>query len=148
MSSSEWTYNGQQFANIEQFPENTYGFIYKITRISDGKFYVGRKNLYSERNKPLTKKELAEHTGKGKKPTKKKVVAESDWQAYFGSEATLKADVKERGKEAFKREIIHLCSHKKQMTYQELRHQILQGCLESDNCWNSNILGKFWKKDI
>lgn len=134
--------------SLDDFPKDVIGFTYRITRISDGKFYVGRKNLYSERNKPLTKKELSEHTGKGRKPTKKKVVAESDWQAYFGHEATLKADVKERGKEAFKREIIHLCSHKKQMTYQELRHQILQGCLESDNCWNSNILGKFWKKDI
>lgn len=143
-----WEYNGKEMSSLEDFPINTIGFTYRITRIIDGKFYIGRKNLYSERSKPLTKKELSEHTGKGKKPTKKKVVAESDWQAYFGSEATLKADVKERGKEAFKREIIHLCSHKKQMTYQELRHQILQGCLESDNCWNSNILGKFWKKDI
>ena len=143
-----WLYNNKVIEKIEDFPEGTFGFIYKITRIEDGKFYVGRKNLYSERTKLLTKKELSEQTGKGKKPTKKKVVAESDWQAYFGSEATLKADVKEKGKEAFKREIIHLCSHKKQMTYQELRYQILEGCLESENCWNSNVLGKFFKKDI
>ena len=143
-----WLYNNKVIEKIEDFPEGTFGFIYKITRNEDGKFYVGRKNLYSERTKLLTKKELSEQTGKGKKPTKKKVVAESDWQAYFGSEATLKADVKEKGKEAFKREIIHLCSHKKQMTYQELRYQILEGCLESDNCWNSNVLGKFFKKDI
>lgn len=143
-----WLYNNKVIEKIEDFPEGTFGFIYKITRNEDGKFYVGRKNLYSERTKLLTKKELSEQTGKGKKPTKKKVVAESDWQAYFGSEATLKADVKEKGKEAFKREIIHLCSHKKQMTYQELRYQILEGCLESENCFNGNILGKFWKKDI
>lgn len=148
MLSYEWTYKDDFLGSIEDFPEGTFGFIYKITRLSDGKFYVGRKNLYSERTKLLTKKELLEHTGKGKKPTKKKVVAESDWRLYFGSEPTLKADVKELGKEAFKREIIHLCNHKKQMTYQELRHQILQGCLESDNCWNSNVLGKFFKKDI
>lgn len=143
-----WLYNNKVIEKIEDFPEGTFGFIYKITRNEDGKFYVGRKNLYSERTKLLTKKELSEQTGKGKKPTKKKVVAESDWQAYFGSEDTLKADVKEKGKEAFKREIIHLCSHKKQMTYQELRYQILEGCLESENCFNGNILGKFWKKDI
>ena len=148
MLSSEWTYNGEVFENIEQFPEGSYGFIYKITRLSDGKFYVGRKNLHTERSKPLTKKELSEHTGKGKKPTKKKVIAESDWKAYFGSEASLKVDVKEQGKDAYKREILFICMHKKQMTYQELRHQILEGCLESDNCFNGNILGKFWKKDI
>ncbi len=143
-----WFYKGQVIKEIGEFPENTYGFIYKITRIEDGKFYIGRKNLYSERTKALTKKELAEHTGKGKKPTKKKVIAESDWKDYYGSEASLKAEVKQLGKGAFKREVLHLCTHKKQMTYQELRHQILQGCLESDNCFNGNILGKFWKKDI
>jgi hypothetical protein len=143
-----WIYNEKEMCSLDDFPKDVIGFTYRITRITDGKFYIGRKNLYSERTKLLTKKELLEHTGKGKKPTKKKVVAESDWKAYFGSEPTLKADVKELGKEAFKREIIHLCNHKKQMTYQELRHQILQGCLESDNCWNSNVLGKFFKKDI
>lgn len=143
-----WFYKGQVIKEIGEFPENTYGFIYKITRIEDGKFYIGRKNLYSERSKALTKKELAEHTGKGKKPTKKKVIAESDWQEYYGSEASLKAEIKQIGKPAFRREVLHLCTHKKQMTYQELRHQILQGCLESDNCFNGNILGKFWKKDI
>lgn len=143
-----WFYKGQVIKEIGEFPENTYGFIYKITRIEDGKFYIGRKNLYSERSKALTKKEIAEHTGKGKKPTKKKVIAESDWQEYYGSEASLKAEIKQIGKPAFRREVLHLCTHKKQMTYQELRHQILQGCLESDNCFNGNILGKFWKKDI
>ena len=61
-----WLYKSQVINNIADFPENTYGFIYKITRTSDGKFYVGRKNLYSERTKLLTKKELSEHTGKGK----------------------------------------------------------------------------------
>lgn len=143
-----WLFKDQVINSIEDFPESTYGFIYKITRTSDGKFYVGRKNLYSERTKALTKKELSEHTGKGKKPTKKKVVSESDWQTYYGSNATLKADVKATGKEGLVREILHLCTHKKQMTYQELRHQFLNGCLESENCWNDNILGKFWRKDI
>jgi hypothetical protein len=143
-----WLYKNDVIEDIEQFPENTYGFIYKITRISDGKFYVGRKNLYSERTKALTKKELSEHTGKGKKPTKKKVVSESDWKAYYGSNSILKADIKELGKDAFKREILHLCTHKKQMTYQETRYQFLEGCLESDNCYVDCILGKFWQKDI
>lgn len=144
---SNWIYNGEEVLTIEQLPQNAYSFIYLITRISDGKFYVGRKNLYSERTKALTKKELSEQTDK-RASKKKKVVAESDWMQYHGSEPTLKADVKETGKDAFKREIIHICTHKKQTTYQELRHQILLGCLESDNCYNAQILAKFWKKDV
>ena len=143
-----WFYENKEVTEEYQFDEKAVGFVYMITNIETGKFYIGRKVFTNTLTKKLTKKEISEQSGPGRKPTKKKVVAESDWQAYFGSEATLKADVKERGKEAFKREIIHLCSHKKQMTYQELRHQILQGCLESDNCFNGNILGKFWKKDI
>ena len=143
-----WLYKDQVINDMSEFPENTYGFIYKITRSSDGKFYVGRKNLYSERTKALTKKELSEHTGKGKKPTKKKVVSESDWKTYYGSNTNLKADIKGQGKDVFKREILHLCTHKKQMTYQEIRYQILEGCLESDNCYVDNVLGKFWRKDI
>lgn len=143
-----WKYKEEVITDISQFPEDTYGFIYKITCIEDGKFYVGRKNLRSERSKALTKKELLEYTGKGKKPTKKKVVSESDWLDYYGSNSTLKKDVKEKGKYSFKREILHLCTHKKQMTYQELRYQILSGCLESDNSYVDNIMGKFWRKDI
>lgn len=143
-----WLYKGKEITTLEDLPKDVIGFTYRITRISDGKFYIGRKNLISERTKPLTKKELSEHTGKGKKPTKKKVVSESDWKTYYGSNATLKADVKELGKEAFVREIMHVCTHKKQMTYQELRHQIINGCLESNNCYSDNILGKFWRKDI
>jgi hypothetical protein len=143
-----WLYQNKVIENIEDLPDGTFGFIYKITRLSDDKFYVGRKNLYSERSKPLTKKEISEQTGRGKRPTKKKVVAESDWKRYYGSNPDLKADVKELGSEAFKREILHLCQHKKQMTYQELRYQVLNDCLESENSWNDNILGKFWRKDI
>lgn len=142
-----WLYQNKVIANIEDLPEGTFGFIYKITRLSDGKFYVGRKNLYSERSKPLTKKEISEQTGRGKRPTKKKVVSESDWKRYNSSNPDLKAIVKELGEQAFKHEILHICEHKKQMTYQELRYQVLNGCLESENSWNDNILGKFFKKD-
>lgn len=148
MVGMNWLYKGREISSLEDFPKDVIGFIYRIDRISDGKFYIGRKNLYSERTKPLTKKELSEHTGKGKKPTKKKVVSESDWKTYYGSNAALKVDVKELGKESFIREIMHICTHKKQMTYQELRHQIINGCLESTNCYVDNILGRFFRKDI
>jgi len=143
-----WFYKGQVVRELSQFPEGTYGFIYKITRVEDGKFYVGKKNLLSERTKLLTKKELAELPAKGRKPTKKKVITESNWKDYYGSEPSLKESISELGRYAFKREILHLCSHKKQLTYQEMRHQILEGCLESENCFNGNVLGKFWRKDI
>jgi len=142
-----WKHKEREINSIEDFPEGVKSFIYLITRISDGKFYIGKKNLYTERTKSLTKKELLEHTDK-RKSKKKKVVAESDWKTYHGSEITLKEDVKKLGPDAFTREILHFCTNKKQTTYQEVRYQIEYKCLESDNSYNGQILGKFWRKDI
>ena len=143
-----WLYKEKLIKSIEELPENAHSFIYKITHIQTKKFYIGKKSIYSERNLPLTKKEILEYKGKGRVPKKKKVVKESDWLTYFGSEPSLKEDVKKYGKDQFIKEIIHICYNKKQATYQEIRHQILDGCLESDNCYCSNILGKFFKKDL
>lgn len=142
-----WYHNNKIIYSIEDLPENAHGIIYKISRIDDGKFYIGKKNLYSERNVKMGKKEAAKITDKRRKLTKK-VKKESDWKSYYGSEDILKRDVKELGEEMFKREIIHVCFNKKSLTYQELRHQFLNGCLESDNCFNGNIAGKFFRKDI
>ncbi len=144
---SNWFYKNKEILSIEDLPEDSFSFVYKITRKSDGKFYIGKKNLRFERSKLLTKKELLEYTGKGKKPKKKKVITESDWKTYYGSEPNLKKDVSDLGEDMFLREILHICTNKKQTTYQEFRYQILNGCLESDNCYNSQVLGKFWKKD-
>jgi hypothetical protein len=141
------TINDTIIDSIEKFPEGVNSFIYKITRISDGKFYIGKKSLYSHRTKPLTKKELSEQADK-RKSKKKKVVLESDWKTYYGSDVELKQEVKSLGGEQYRREILHFCRSKKQATYQELRHQVLNGCLESDNCYNKQILGKIWKSDI
>ena len=145
-----WHYSGSVIDNIEQFPESAFGFIYKITCVDTGKWYIGRKNLYSERNKPLTKKELAEDAllkKPGKKKTKKLVIKESDWLKYYGSEELIKAEVKEKGKAVFHREILHITFSKKATTYQEIRYQILHGALESDNSYNSNISGYYFRSD-
>jgi hypothetical protein len=142
-----WFFESEEIDDISKIPDGAVAFIYKITRLSDGKYYVGKKSLYSHRTKALTKKELSEQTDK-RKSKKKKVVSESDWKAYYGSDIALKEDVKKLGPEAFKREIIRFCTNKKQATYQELRYQIILECLESNNCYNGQILGKIWRKDI
>jgi hypothetical protein len=143
-----WFYKNKKVESVSDLPEHIHAFIYKITHKETGKFYIGKKNIYSERNIPLTKKEILEYKGKGRVPKKKLVIKESDWMLYYGSEPVLKEDIKKYGKDLFIREIIYICFNKKQTTYQELRHQILEGCLESDNCYCSNILGKFFKKDL
>ncbi len=62
-----WLYQNQVINSIEDFPKNTFGFIYKVNHTPSGKSYVGKKSLYHNIKKKLTKKELAEQSGPGRK---------------------------------------------------------------------------------
>ena len=130
-------------------PEGTVGFIYKITHIKSGKFYIGKKQLYSTVTKKLTKKEILEQKGPGRKSTKKQVISESNWLVYTGSSKKLNKVIEEEGRDKFKFEIISFCSTKRQLTYREVKFQILNECLEKPEAtFNENILGKFFPEDI
>ena len=104
-----WLYENKVISKIEDFPENTFGFIYKITNQETGKFYIGKKQLMSKTNVKLGKKEKAAlPTQRGRTPSKKLVVKEADWQNYWGSCKPLLDDIKKLGLEKFKREILKL----------------------------------------
>ena len=133
--------------SLEDFPENCVGFIYLIKNRNTGKVYIGKKSLYSNTNKKLTKKELAEQTGPGRKPTKKLVTKESNWKVYMGSSKELLADIKEFGEDVYMRDVLHFCYSKKQLTYYEINYQMKHNVLEVDS-YNDNILGKFYRKDL
>jgi hypothetical protein len=133
--------------SIEDFPEKCIGFIYLIRNTITDKIYIGRKSLYSNVNKKLTKKEISEQTGPGRKPTKKLVTKESNWKEYMGSSKELISDIKEYGDQIFYREILHYCYNKKQLTYYEINYQMKYDVLEV-NSYNDNILGKFYRKDL
>jgi hypothetical protein len=135
--------------SVDDFPHGCIGFIYKITNLEDGRFYIGRKQLQSKQSKKLTKKEIAEVKGKGRKPTKKIVVKESNWADYYGSCIPLLEDIKKLGKGTFKREILKFCFTKKQLTYYELRFQIYNSVLEKPtHTYNRNIQGKYFPEDL
>lgn len=140
---SKWNYWGS-LDDIEDYE----GFVYKITNLETGKFYVGKKNFFSVRNIPLNKTELSLLTD-GRKSKKKKVVKESDWRNYWGSNKELLKDVELLGKDSFDRQILMLCKTKKALTYYEVHYQCRYECLVSPNCsYNDNILGKFFPKDL
>jgi hypothetical protein len=136
-----------EYQNIDDFKKENVGFIYIITNTTNNKIYIGRKSLYSNINKKLTKKELLEQSGPGRKPTKKLVTSESNWKVYCGSSKELLKDIKEIGEDKFTREILHLCNTKKQLTFYEIQYQIIYKVLEVDS-YNDNILGKFYRKDL
>lgn len=149
-----WIYNNENINDISQLPENTYGFVYRITHKPTNKSYIGKKVLYYERNKKLGKKELEilkeERKGiPGRLPTKKKVITESNWKIYWGSNKELIELSKNEPYENFEREILQVCNSKKLLTYYETKYLFMLQVLEfPDNYFNDNILGKFYTKDL
>lgn len=115
--------------------ENYIGFVYIITNLLDDKKYIGKKLLKFKKTKRL----------KGKK---KKILVESDWQSYYGSNDVLKNDVKRHGENNFKREVIRFCKNKSELTYFELKEQIIHGALESDKYYNSWIFVRVRKEHL
>jgi hypothetical protein len=144
-----WLYNKNTIEDISQFPENTYGFVYKVTHTPTGKSYIGKKVLYFNKKTKLGKKEITTQTGPGRKPTTKIVTKESDWKTYYGSEIEIKKLLAEGKHNEFERVILKLVDNKKLLTYFEVKHQFIYEVLEHPNGWfNNNILGKFFSKDF
>ena len=130
-------------------PKDYLGFVYKITNKINGKFYIGKKFFWYNKKKKLTKKQLAEWLGPGRKPTFEIVQTESDWKTYWGSSKELLADIKQLGEDNFECQILKLCKTKKQLTYFEMHFQCKYECLVSPSLtYNDNILGKFFSKDL
>ena len=130
-------------------PEDNFGFVYKITNLTDGKFYIGKKVFWNNKKHKLTKKQLAEQSGPGRKPTHEVIRTESDWKTYWGSNKQLLADIKALGEDHFECLILHVCKTKKQLTYYEMHYQCKFECLVSPSLsYNDNILGKFFSKDL
>jgi len=105
-----WFYNDKPLSEV---PEGYVGFIYIITNLSNDRRYIGQKVF----TKKVVKKPL-----KGKR-NKRRSIAESDWQSYWGSSEELKNDVAVMGEDKFRRDIILLCESKALMNYEEARLQ-------------------------
>jgi hypothetical protein len=137
------------YSSIEEFPDNTFGFIYIVTHRPTGMAYLGKKVLYHNVKKKLTKKELAEQTGPGRKSATRVVVKESDWKTYYGSAKPILELIKGGKQEEFTREILKLVPNKKLLTYYECKYLFQLGVLEHPlEYFNDNILGKFYTKDF
>lgn len=151
-----WLYQNEVIESIEQMPESTYGFIYQVTHLPTNRKYIGKKVLYFERNVKLGKRELEaikeERKAKGmggRAPSKKKVVKESDWKTYYGSQTEIKELVKNGKESDFKREILKFVDNKKHLTYYECKYLFIYEVLENNQEYiNDNILAKFYSRDF
>lgn len=145
-----WKYQKTEIESISDFPDQTFGFIYIITHLPTNKSYIGKKFLEFTRKQKLGKKELKLLEGGKGRPSKFKIVQkESDWQSYWSSNKPLKDLIKNEPIENFKREILHCCNSKKQLTYFEIKYQMIHQVLEKpEEFFNDNILGKFFTRDL
>ena len=130
-----WLYKGKPFLTDDI--NDLFGFVYRITNLSTGKQYIGRKYFWQKR-KP--------------KGGKRRVTSESDWKRYYGSSAELKQDIKSLGKENFRREIISVHTTLGRTNYEETRQLFLNNVLTESvdglpKYYNSNILGRYMRKD-
>ena len=144
-----WEYKGRLITDVADMPEGTFGFIYMIIHTPTNKRYIGKKVLYFNRKQKLTKKEIAELTGPGRKPTTKIVTKESDWKDYYGSNKDFQVLVRTHPSDQFQKQILEFAPNKKLLTYYECKYLFKYEVLETpDMYFNDNVLGKFYRKDF
>jgi hypothetical protein len=119
-----WIYKGEPFTSDDI--GDYVGFVYLLTD-PDGKKYVGKKLFVSKRRLPPLK-------GKTRRRT---VIKESDWKDYYGSSEEVQTLVE--NKTHFKREILHLCKGKGELSYMELKEQVERKVLLTDEYYNGII---------
>ena len=157
-TTATWSHQGRVITSISDMPVGTYGFIYEVIYKPTDTRYIGKKVLYFERNKRLGKKALealreerAEKGLRGRVPVKQKVVTESDWVDYFGSQKEILTLSKEdNAGENWEKRILQFVPNKKLLTYYETKYLFKNGILEDKDSThiNDNILGKFFRKDF
>lgn len=128
-----WYYEDQPVETVDL--DKFYGFVYVIENLKTGRKYIGKKLLKHRKTKQV----------KGKK---KRILVESDWQSYYGSNKRLLEDVEEFGKENFRRTILKWCSTKGEASYWELFHQMTNHVLFDENYYNEFVGVKIHSRHI
>lgn len=122
---SHWTYLGKI---LEEEPEGTYGFVYRITNTINGKKYIGRKNFTRVKRKKVSGR-----------VNRRVIVKRSDWKTYTGSNKRLNADIEKCGIDKFEFEILAFANTKGQLNYLEENFQHRLHVLFDSDYYNDSI---------
>ena len=132
-----WIFNGHPF--LSEDINDSFGFVYCITNLLNGRKYIGRKYFH----------QLRKPRGGGRR-----VKSESNWKKYYGSSDELTGERRGVANNSFfKREILSVHSSKGKTNYEETRqlflHNVLSERLDDGTpaYYNSNILGRYYRKD-
>lgn len=123
-----WLYNGRELTE-EEIKTNA-GFVYCIHDTQRNMKYIGQKVFHFQKTLPPLK---------GSK-RKRKIVTESDWREYYGSNETLKKIVAANSDPArFQREILYLCKTKQEMQYRETAEIFARNAIISHEYYNDYV---------
>lgn len=133
-----WKYEGKEFTS--DMIGDAVGFVYTIYDNVTKKKYIGKKKFYSKVTKPPLKG----------KTRKRRELKESDWQSYHGSNEELKSLVESNeDPKRFYRCILRLCYSLGEMTYYEMREQMMNDVLlKPDEYYNSFVGGKIHRNHL
>lgn len=115
-------------------PADWFGFIYRVTEISTGRQYVGKKQFFSNRTKAVVGRKNRKHYKK-----------ESDWRKYTGSSKELNLSIEKTGMDNYTFNIESLHKTKGSLHYREVEVQITENVLRQKL---PNGLRKFYNGHI
>lgn len=161
-----WLWQGRPVQDSD-IPEGCIGMVYRITTYltkgtierdgrhglktcdSHKKIYIGKKQLTQTNKRKIgvraQAKQLAETGDKRRIKKVQRITKESTWRTYNSSCKPLQLFIEEYP-ELVTKEIIAWCHSKKQLSYMETKHQILENVIEVDS-WNDHI-GHWYRRDI
>ncbi len=129
-TKNKWKYQGRNFIPPKEFSsDDYYGFVYCITNRTTGQKYIGKKFFWNKKTLPITKS----------RKRRKKLLVESDWKDYYGSNRILKEEIESYGEDIYYREILHLCKTKGECAYIEAKEQFDREVLLTDDYYNGII---------
>jgi hypothetical protein len=134
---SDWLFEGKEITD-EEIPEKAVAFLYIITHVETGRWYIGRKNIFRKVTKSVKLK--------NGNLRKKRSLVGSDWRKYWSSSEFLKEWVKQEGEEKFKREILIFVETAAATIYGEESLLYMSGAMFDPLCMNGHIRTKIMRK--
>ena len=126
-----WYNNGVPFED----DGTHFGFVYLIENLITNRKYIGRKYFSKAGTKQVNGK-------------KRKIRKTSDWESYWGSNETLKAEVAELGEHNFRRTILHLCKSKSECSYLETKEIFARDALLTEEYYNAWVTCRITSKHL
>lgn len=128
MKYGKWKYRGDDSDRHAPDGSLMLGFVYRVTEISTGRWYVGKRQMVSN------PKDTRKGARKGSRRRK-----ENDWRKYKTSSTAIVELCEEHGESHFDWEILSFHNSKSMLAWIELGHQVRGDCLRNEMSFNGIV---------